>query len=157
MNRKQLLLEIEDLSRIPGFERIFYHKVKELKENISRNPGYYFEILEKQEREMQAYPDGEIEFELHRFGKSVWIPVLPDNDFCAYEFVTDEIIDYIIGIEAAPGMPHMRNNLSIEEGRKTIDPPGCRKRAFGKREIGAEQAWNPSGSGKILRVCQRIS
>jgi len=121
MNRKQLLLEIEDLSRIPGFERIFYHKVKELKENISRNPGHYFEILEKQERERQAYPEGEIEFELHRFGKSVWIPVLHDNDFCAYEFVTDEIIDYIIGIEAAPGMPHMRNNISIEEGRKIID------------------------------------
>lgn len=121
MNRKQLLREIEDLARIPGFERIFYHKVKELKENVSRNPGHYFEILETQDHERKSYPVGKIEFELHMFGKSTWIPVLLESDFCAYEFVTDEIIDYILGIETAPGMPHMRSNIPVEEGKKTID------------------------------------
>ncbi len=121
MNREQLLREIDDLSRIPGFERILYHKVKELKENVSRNPGYYFEILERQDREREASPVEEVEFELHLFGKSTWVPLLSDSDLGAYEWITDEVVDYILGIEATPGMPHMRSNIPIEEGRKTVD------------------------------------
>lgn len=121
MNRKQMLREIEDLLRIPTFERIFYHKVQELKENVSRNPEQYFEILEKQEQERKTYPFGLIDFELHLFGKSIWIPVLPGKDFDAYELISDEIVDYIVRIETEPGMPNMRNNVSFEDGRKTVD------------------------------------
>lgn len=151
MNRKQLLREIEDLSRIPGFERIFYHKVKELKENISRNPGHYFEILEEQDRERKSRPEGEIEFELHMFGLSTWIPVLPGGDAGAYELVTEEIVDYIVGIDAAQGMPNMRSNIPIEDGRKTIDLTFTRHGKDYYSGTVAYKHWETEGSNPETR------
>ncbi len=54
MDKNRMILELEDLMKIPEFKRIIFHKIKELKEIISLNPAYYQDIIKKKRAERNS-------------------------------------------------------------------------------------------------------
>jgi hypothetical protein len=123
MDHERLLLEIKDLLMIPNFNRAIYHKVEELKIILSEDIECFSKISRTIEpgSECPRFRDGK-EFQLARFGESLWIPSLrnprPGKDI--YDIIPQEVIDYIVRFDTEPGVIVMKSGVKLPglKGRK---------------------------------------
>lgn len=124
MDQEQLLREIKDLLIIPNFHRAIYHKVEELKIILSEDIECFSKISRtiEPERQCPRLRDGR-EFQLARFGDSLWIPSLQSLQPVGniYEVIPQEIIDYIVRFDTEPGMIVMKSGVKL---------PGLKGRIF---------------------------
>lgn len=118
----KFLQEFEDMiTTFPDIFRIFYHKLNEYKAYLSENPEPFLkslrESIPKETTTPPPQPGKEFDFELFLIGKVTWIPTFPGKGINAFHYLTDDIIDYIVSIEADLGVPQMRKNVSFEDRR----------------------------------------
>lgn len=158
----KLIEEIKDLVEIPEIERILHHKVKELKNALSKNIHLYREIeeslleLKPPKNPGKMHLCGQL-FELTLIGKKTWIPSIPDqpNDCDIYDIIPREIIDFIVEYGVQTGMPILLPGITF---------PGLKKRKFdlsfekinNKRFIGIineyEHEHEPGEAKKIVKI-----
>ena len=121
----KLIEEIKDLVEIPEIERILHHKVKELKNVLSKNIHLYRDIeeslleLKPPKNPGKMHLCGQL-FELTLIGKKTWIPSIPDqpNDCDIYDIIHREIIDFIVKYGVQTGMPILLPGITFPELKK---------------------------------------
>ncbi len=122
LDEKILFKEIKDLIKVPSFKKILYHKVKELKIIMSKDPEHYFK--EAEDEDDKSNITKEIEFDLILFGDTVWIPTVSNVDsqydgYNPFDYIPTEIVYFISGLEIETGVPQMWNNIFVDG--KTYD------------------------------------
>ena len=124
----ELVEEIKDLLDIPEVERIIHHKVKEVKDLLSKNIHLYRDLEESLLEAKPPKKPGKMNLCGHRFeltliGKRTWIPSIPNfrGDCGIYDIIPQEVIDFIVKYKAKPGMPIMLRGFAF---------PGLKERKF---------------------------
>lgn len=120
----RFLQEFEDIIiTFPDIFRIFYHKLNEYKTYLSKAPEPFLKSLREsipgETTTPSPQPGKEFDFELFLIGKVTWIPTFPGKGINAFHYLTDDIIDYIVSIEADLDVPQMRKNVCFED--RTVD------------------------------------
>lgn len=156
----ELIEEIKDLVQIPEIERILHHRVKELKDALSKNIHLYRDIEESLLEVKPPKHPGKMHlcgqlFELSLIGKKTWIPSIPyqPDDCDINAIIPREIIDFIVKYDAKPGLPIMLHGLKV---------PGIKARQFdltfekinNKRFTGIinEYEQETGGTRKIVKI-----
>lgn len=124
MNPERLLSELKDLTLIPNFQRALYHKVEELKIILSEDIESFSRISRTIEPVQRVRKEREgREFQLARFGDSLWIPSLvhhaPVNNI--YAIIPQAVVDYISRFDIEPGVIVMKTGKTF---------PGCKDRVY---------------------------
>jgi len=119
MSNDRFLREIEDLLNIPEFKKILTHRVAELKLLLSDDIGHYRNVTGMINPGKRANSAEGMQFELIRFGNSLWIPSLPEQpdqtEETVYDFIPEPLINYITDFDIEQGEIKMISALELPE------------------------------------------